>query len=113
MSGLIDTTTGLRFGDGLHWEPGLGGAGLTNPEEQFDTILFAGAGNLSASARLVLAAQASFAGAGSVSIATFVKGAQLDQANFAGVGILSLTGTVKLVATPRFAGAGSLSVTTS
>ena len=109
MSGLIDTTTGLRFGDGLHWEPGLGGAGLTNPEEKFDTILFAGAGNLSVSARLVSAAQASFSGAGSVSIATFVKGAQLDQANFAGVGSLSIVGTLKALAAANFTGVGALS----
>ena len=109
MSGLIDTTTGLRFGDGLHWEKGLGGAGLTNAEQQFDTIVFAGVGNLSASARLILAARASFSGTSSASIATFVTGAQLDQANFAGIGGLSLVGTFKALAAANFTGAGQLS----
>lgn len=28
MSGLIDTNTGLRFGDGLIWAAPIGGAGL-------------------------------------------------------------------------------------
>lgn len=41
MSGLIDTTTGLTFGEGLIWlADGLGGAGFTIqaiPAEAMDT----------------------------------------------------------------------------
>ena len=41
MTGLIDTTTGLTFGEGLNWlADGLGGAGLTIlaiPSEAMDT----------------------------------------------------------------------------
>ncbi len=109
MSGLIDTTTGLRFGDGLHFEPGLGSAGLTIPEEQSDTILFAGTGSLQATLNQLLSAQAAFSGASSVNIATFVTGAQLDQANFAGTGNLAALVANRLVANTSWVGNSTLS----
>ena len=70
MSGLVDAKTGLRFGNGLYFEPGLGGAGLTNQDEQFDAITFAGTGSLAVSARIIAAARGTFGGAGSMSVTT-------------------------------------------
>ena len=70
MSGLIDVKTGLRHGTGLYFEPGLGGAGLTNQDEQFDNILFAGVGALTVAFKAKLAAKANFAGSGTLSVHT-------------------------------------------
>ena len=113
MSGLIDTPTGLRFGDGLYFEHGLGSAGLTVPEDQPSSDLFAGVSSLLASTRALLAITAAYSGTSGLSAATFVKGAQLDQANFAGSG--SLIAVTKLLVTAKatFGGSGSLSVLTS
>ena len=109
MSGLIDTTTGLRYGSGLIFEKGLGGAGLTNPEQQPDAVLFAGTGSLSAlvGQRMVIAA--TFAGAGAASIAAFDKGKLLILATFAGGGNLSIAATAKLAAKATLPGVGNLS----
>lgn len=88
MAGLIDTTTGLRYGAGLIWENGLGGAGLINPPSGSAPIsaiiLFNGVGSLQVAASQKLAALAVFAGAGSLAVNLFV----LNRAIFNGVGSL-------------------------
>jgi hypothetical protein len=67
MPGLIEDTTGLYYGQGLSFEPSLGGAGLTNTST-IDTVLFTGAGNLVAATKLLVAARATFGGSGSFSV---------------------------------------------
>ena len=67
MPGLIDDTVGLYYGNGLYFEPGLGGAGLTNTSA-IDTGLLAGTGTLAVSANVKLSAQVTFAGGGRMSV---------------------------------------------
>ena len=70
MPGLIDSDPGLNYGSGLIFETGVGGpGGLINPSisKELNERL-AGAGSLSASARLALAALLAIGGSGSLSI---------------------------------------------
>lgn len=64
MPGLIDSTEGLRYGVGLIFEPGLGGAGLTNPEAVENPIVFEGSGKLSVKTSAHLVISAAFKGGG-------------------------------------------------
>lgn len=70
MAGLIDSTDGLEYGSGLIFEHGLGTGGLINPPYsgavQFATVLFAGAGTLSALAVKRAPLSAIFAGTGTL-----------------------------------------------
>lgn len=63
---LIIEKTGLKLGDGLYFEPGLGGEGLTILQEEFNSAVLGGAGTLSAVAVIISAASARLSGAGNV-----------------------------------------------
>lgn len=88
--GLIDTTTGLRFGTGLYFEPGLGSDGLTIPDQQPDSAVFAGQGSLSVSAGVLRFAGATFAGSSTLSV-TATRGLTA-RATFPGQGLVSAAG---------------------
>ena len=66
MPGLIDSTEGLSYGKGLSFEPGVGGASLTNPEAVENAMVFKGAGNLSVATRAVLMVSAKFSAGGTL-----------------------------------------------
>lgn len=103
MSGLIDTNTGLRYGTGLIWlQGGLGGDGLTNLSRG---IIFNGTGNLSASARQIMAVQANFLGQGTVS--AYANLNNTASAIFAGAGSLTVRSSTQQISA-TFAGSGAL-----
>lgn len=64
MPGLVDSTEGLSYGKGLYFEPGLGGAGLTNPGAVENAIVFAGSGKLSVGTKAILMVSVHFNGSG-------------------------------------------------
>ena len=66
MPGLIDSTEGLRYGPGLIFESGLGGAGLNNPEAVENAMMFKGSGKLSVATKGILMVSAKFAGGGTL-----------------------------------------------
>lgn len=104
MPGLIDTTTGLRFGTGLFFEKGLGGGGLDN-KTGFPpgAVVFQGAGSLRASARQIAVGFANFAGQGNVSVNANLELNMV--ATFAGAGSMNLRSTTQQIAA-SFGGEG-------
>lgn len=71
MSGLIDSTDGLRYGAGLMFEPALGGAGLGNPSQSGSELYLqarlAGAGSARAAVSVNMWVTAGFSGVGGTS----------------------------------------------
>lgn len=66
MPGLIDSPTGLDYGDSLCFMKGLGSPGLDNPLETELGADLEGHGQLRASAVLIMSVGATFAGTSSV-----------------------------------------------
>lgn len=69
MPGLIDSPDGLQYGDGLIFQPAIGGAGLVNPEVGgfVDGALLSGSGAFVIRSIQRSAARVTMGGAGSLS----------------------------------------------